>query len=397
VNDASACTAEEALQQLATAAGRGPAFLHLLVADRCNLRCQHCYQVQGLKGEMSFDEISALLASFRDAGGFVVSVSGGEATLRGDLIEILARARALGLATVLFTNAYLIDESLATRIARAGVWRIELSVYSDIAAEHDAVTRVPGSWARTVSGIGHLRKAGVNVRIKYTATRESTATVDRLAALAGRLDCALMCADHVIAAETGGIGPACARQDPGLVAERQPNEKRDGSLDTGPCSIGNNLTVRSDGVFQPCTNVAVELGRFDSNPDLAAAHGSEAWAFFRSLTWAHIHGCRDCDLRPVCSRCFGSAAVEAGDMLAPYRGACELAVARHVREAPGAQILPPTMDCGSARDPTVGPYRVEAGNLRPMPDVIRKEDERRALRFAWIRCAAKGSVDPTRC
>ena len=387
MSDTPSCQPEAVLAALAAASGREPAFMHLLVADRCNHFCQHCYQVHGLKGEMSFEEISKLLRSFSDAGGFVVSISGGEPTLRPDLVDILERARELGLATVLYTNAFLVDDQLALRLAGARVWRVEVSLYSDVAAEHDAVTRVPGSWERTLGGIRRLRSAGLNVRIKYTVTRESTATHDRLVTLAQQLDCALLLADHVLAGEAGELASTRARQEPRIVAERQRRDEGTALLSAGPCSIGTSLAVRSDGILQPCTNVAVEMGRVGVDSDLIAVHrSSEVARFFRSLTWAHLHGCRDCDLRTVCSHCFASAATEAGDLLAPYRAACELAVARHALQRKGAEILPAAPGCGCARDPAVGPYRVESnGMLRPVPDVLAQDDEQLVARFPWIR------------
>jgi radical SAM protein with 4Fe4S-binding SPASM domain len=397
-----ACSPEELLSRLAAGSERRtPAFLHLLVADRCNHACEHCYQVQGLKGEMTFGQITSLLESFREEGGFVVSISGGEATLRPDLIDILKRANELGLATVLYTNGYLITDELASRLARAHVWSVEVSIYSDVAREHDAVTRVPGSWERTVSGIGRLRTAGINVRLKYTPTRHAAVELASLIAFAERMGAALMVADHVTAREAGRLESIVARQAPDLVAERQPRQVGPAPLTGGPCNVGNHVMVRSDGVLQPCTNVAVEIGRLGDGP-LGSALDSEAALFFRGLTWADIHGCRDCDLRPYCSRCYASAATEAGDMLAPYRGACELAVARYRQVASGAEFLAPEPTSTPTRDARLGPYRIESGKLRPVPDIVSEEDEGRARRFAWIRPtqsmlekAAQGTQPPT--
>jgi MoaA/NifB/PqqE/SkfB family radical SAM enzyme len=127
-------SAEAALLALATASASGPIWLHLLVADRCNHSCLHCYQVQGLKGELSREQIESLLREFRSRGGFVVSFSGGEATLRDDLVPLLAYAHELGLASVLYTNGFSMTEELAAAIAACHVWRVDVSIYSDRAS-----------------------------------------------------------------------------------------------------------------------------------------------------------------------------------------------------------------------------------------------------------------------
>ena len=96
---------------------RNPVMMHLLLADRCNHACGHCYQVQGLKGELTREQVERVLREFQAGGGFVVTFSGGEATLREDLIPLLTYAHELGLATILYTNGYAMTEALAAAIA----------------------------------------------------------------------------------------------------------------------------------------------------------------------------------------------------------------------------------------------------------------------------------------
>ena len=104
------------LRSLSLRGGR-PMGVHLQVADRCNHSCHHCYQVQGEKGELSFDQLCRIIDGIADAGVFTLNVSGGEATLRPDLLDILRYARGRGFAVRLFTNAFLIDEAYADALA----------------------------------------------------------------------------------------------------------------------------------------------------------------------------------------------------------------------------------------------------------------------------------------
>ena len=50
--------------------------MHLQVADRCNHACKHCYQVQGEKGELSLDELKAVIDDLASAGLMLLNVSG---------------------------------------------------------------------------------------------------------------------------------------------------------------------------------------------------------------------------------------------------------------------------------------------------------------------------------
>jgi AdoMet-dependent heme synthase len=383
-------SAEAALHALAAGTATGPIWLHLLVADRCNHSCLHCYQVQGLKGELSREQIENLLLEFRSRGGFVVSFSGGEATLRDDLIPMLAYANELGLATVLYTNGFSMTEELASAIAACHVWRVDISIYSDRAEEHDVVTRVPGSWAKTVQGIRWLREKRVNVSLKFTATARSTATAQRLESLASELGAHLLVVEHVTAGEGGRSEPMELRRRPNdaLMDVAEPDLDAASMLTTRPCGAGKTLSVRSDGQVQPCAQLNTPMGQVgEGAAGLAASVESDVAQFFRQVTWNDLHGCRDCDLRVHCKRCFASSVAEAGDMLAPYRGACELAVARYQKLSGKGVLVPsPTEGCSPDRDPAVGPYRRERdGNLQPVPDRYTDHDRSLAERHPWLR------------
>ncbi len=374
-------SADAALAALAGSALSGPIWLHLLVADRCNHSCVHCYQVQGLKGEMSREQIERLLRDFRARGGFVVDFSGGEATLREDLIPLLEYAHSLGLATVLYTNGFSLTEELARALAACHVWRVEVSLYSDRAHEHDAVTRVPESWHKTTQGIRWLREQRINVNLKFTPTAPSSANIERMTALARSLDAHLVVGEHVSAGEAGRLEPTLARRvAPDAALDARPAQN---SLDAKPCTAGvGQIRVRSDGQVQPCSMLNLSMGHVaDSSASLDVLGESDVAAFFQRVTWNDIHGCRDCDLRDYCGRCFASAAAEVGDMLAPYRGACEGAVARY-RASSGKGREPGVTES----EHSVGPYCLRSdGELSPRAHVITDEDELLARRHPWLR------------
>lgn len=392
----------EALLALA-APSKTPVWMHLLLADRCNHACQHCYQVQGLKGELTREQVESLLREFRAAGGFVVAFSGGEATLREDLVSLLAYAHELGLATVLYTNGFTMSEALASAIANCHVWRVEISLYSHRAEEHDAVTRTPGSWAKTTQGIRWLRSKGVNVILKFTATALTTSDAEQLAALARELDAHLFVGELLTAGEAGRLDPLAVRRSPdaALTTYSAAAPELGNSLESKPCGAGEQLSVRSDGLVHPCSQLQVSMGQVGTNAlNLDEIAASNVAQFFREVTWSDFPGCRECDLRAHCRRCFASAVAEVGDMLAPYAGACELAVARY-RKLSGKAGLVTAAD--GQRDPKVGPYQFDSnGNLQPTKARYTARDSALADRYPWLRqsrealeisaCSVDGSV-----
>lgn len=378
-------SADDALLALASASNN-PVWLHLLVADRCNHACEHCYQVQGLKGELSAEQIRQLLREFQQGGGFIATFSGGEATLREDLVALLGYAHELGLATILYTNGYTMTEALASAIAACHVWRVEISLYSHRAEEHDAVTRVTGSWAKTTQGIRWLRARGVNVRLKFTPTSQSSATAADLMLLARELDAHLSVGELIHAGEAARLEPTSVRRQPELALAAGPSEGMN-PLHGKPCGAGGQLTVRSDGQVQPCSQLQISMGRV-GKPDarLEAATTSDVARFFREVTWADFPACRECDLRVHCRRCFASAATEVGDMLAPYRGACEVAVARYRQSTGNRSPISVDASGDAERDPAVGPYRLDAhGGLHAAKQQHSAYDQLLVDRYPWLR------------
>lgn len=370
-----------------------PFTAQLLIADRCNHACEHCYQVHGDKGEMSLPEIEAILGALARAGVLFLHLSGGEATLRSDLPEILRAARARRFAITLLTNGYALSEQVLEAIVATGVWEVRLSVYSDVAAEHDAVTRVPGSFERTIGSIRALRARGVQVTAVVPLTSHCSADARRLLALGDELDCPVEIASLITAKEDGTtssqrVSPTRAQLD-AYFAEEARRGVAIGSiedkLEQPPCGACSRMvTVHSNGSVRPCTHIPVELRDARHDGEAVASVAEEpAFQLFTGLRWRDLHGCRDCALVAFCSRCHGSALAERGDLLGPQPSACRQAIARF--EARHGRPAHATTDAG--------PFELgEDGALRPIPDRITEADEALARDFPWIR--ARGVRSP---
>src|ERR1700742_4611140 len=149
MSDGGTISALDVLARLEAETGR-PLAAMLELSDRCNEVCVHSYQVQGQKGELSTGEWRRVLDDLAEAGVLMLTLSGGEVTLRKDFLEILAYARARAFAVRLFTNGMTMTRELAAKIAAQHVVDVEISLYSPRAEGHDFVTGVPGSFDKTV-------------------------------------------------------------------------------------------------------------------------------------------------------------------------------------------------------------------------------------------------------
>ena len=156
------------------------------MTSRCNLNCVFCYAGCSCKarpgggggsnggGDMTTVEIKEVLRRiYRDAHVPSVSFTGGEPTLRDDLLELVAYARELGFRVNLITNGTRIGRKLAQRLARAGLHSAQVSLEGISASVHDRITGVRGSFRKSVAGVGHLRDGGITVHTNTTLNRRN--------------------------------------------------------------------------------------------------------------------------------------------------------------------------------------------------------------------------------
>ncbi len=141
-------------------------YLRLSVIDRCNLRCVYCMPLEGLrflpKDELLTPAEFELVARAAVSVGFrKFRLTGGEPTLRLDIVEIVERlARVPGVnALALTTNALLLDE-LAVPLKRAGLNRINVHLDSLDPATVERQMRW-GSFEKIWRGIVAAEEAGL--------------------------------------------------------------------------------------------------------------------------------------------------------------------------------------------------------------------------------------------
>ncbi|MDG4602652.1 MAG: heme d1 biosynthesis radical SAM protein NirJ [Defluviicoccus sp.] len=163
----------------------GPVVIWNLIR-RCNLTCKHCYSFSAdtdFAGELSTDEVFAVMADLRAFGVPVLILSGGEPLLRPDIFDITARAKALGFFVALSTNGTLIDAANIGQIAAAGYDYVGISL-DGIGAVHDAIRRKEGAFAASLNAVRLCRANGIKVGLRFTMTLDNAHHLPDLLALA---------------------------------------------------------------------------------------------------------------------------------------------------------------------------------------------------------------------
>ncbi len=149
--------------------GRRFEYLRVSVDDACNFSCSYCLPDGWRKTQqepaLSLDEVRRLAAAFAELGVWKFRLTGGEPTLRRDIVELCAAAasapgcRRLALST----NGYRLAE-LARPLRRAGLSAVNVSVDT---LDASSFARVCGRdlLAQVLRGVDEALEAGLEVKI----------------------------------------------------------------------------------------------------------------------------------------------------------------------------------------------------------------------------------------
>ena len=134
-------------------------------AWHCNQKCLHCYaagQPMGETPELSTEQWKTALALLRKANIPQVTFTGGEPTLRSDLVELVQAAAWF--VTRLNTNGRLLTPQLCAALYQASLDSVQVTLYSAEGNIHNQLVGTNG-FNDTVQGIRHAVEAGLIVSV----------------------------------------------------------------------------------------------------------------------------------------------------------------------------------------------------------------------------------------
>ena len=152
----------------------GPVVIWNLIR-RCNLRCKHCYSISGdvdFPGELSTEEVFAVMEDLRAFGVPVLILSGGEPLLRRDLFDISKRAKDMGFYVGLSSNGTLITKHNIGQIAEIGYDYVGISI-DGLKQTHDMFRRRDGGFDEALRGIRLCRDHGIKAGLRFTVTMDN--------------------------------------------------------------------------------------------------------------------------------------------------------------------------------------------------------------------------------
>jgi len=297
-----------------------PYRMDLALTYRCNINCSHCYNQRRESTELTSVEWKRIIKILWDQGIPHIDFTGGEPTLRDDLVELITYAEDLGLITGLLTNGVrLADAAFVKQLKQAGLDYVQITLESHLEEVHNRMV-ASDSFAQTVQGIRNAVEQDIHVLTNSTITNANNGQIEEIVPFLESLGVRSFAVNSIIKAGKS------RHQDPGLSeAELLPVIKRlqqragqEGmrltwytptqycrlnpvELDLGvkQCTAGKyNLAVEPDGTVIPCQSFFHPLGNILNDP-FEKIYQHDFLVSLRRRDWA-MDKCRECEWLSTC-------------------------------------------------------------------------------------------------
>ena len=152
-------------------------YLRISITERCNLRCQYCMPEAGVPLSppphlLSTPEILELASLFVEAGVHKIRLTGGEPTVRPDVLGLMTElGRIPGLEELAMTsNAVALSDRKLAKMVAGGLTALNVSLDTLVPARFEFITRRKGL-ERVLACIDSAVREGVLVKVNCVVMR----------------------------------------------------------------------------------------------------------------------------------------------------------------------------------------------------------------------------------
>lgn len=322
---------------------------------RCSEKCIHCYNIgatrneeeenqRGNRAELTLDEYKQLIDDLYVQGLVKVCLTGGDPFSKSFVWEIIDYLYNKGIAYDVFTNGQSIVQDV-DKLANYYPRLVGVSIYSGIAEVHDYITRVKGSWKRSMDVVRKLSSLAVPLNLKCCVMQPNVKSYFMVADIAKEYGAVPQFEVNL----TDSIeGDTCVskylRMTPEqleivlrddnismYVGEEAPNyggQKKD--LKQPPCGAGkNSLCITPEGNVIPCCAFHAVFGNLKEKSISDILQNSIDRKYWLALILNDYEECGKFDYCAYCNLCPGNNFVEHGTPLKASEVNCHMAKSRY--------------------------------------------------------------------
>ena len=156
-----------------------PYRMDLALTYRCNNDCAHCYNARSRNyPELTTNDWYRILDQLWEVGIPHVVFTGGEPTLRDDLVDLIVYAEHNGQITGLNTNGRrLSDNDFVQKLVDAGLDHVQITLESHDPEIHDAMVGTHGAWKQTITGLHNALDTPLFVMTNTTMLRNNSSSL----------------------------------------------------------------------------------------------------------------------------------------------------------------------------------------------------------------------------
>ena len=153
------------LKQNGNKVGTIPRSIAIDYNNRCNFKCEFCYEIQDLQYNnvfLDFDTIARMADEAYELGIFEIVLQGGELLINTKtMFQLLEALKPERFRVILVTNGYLLTPELAVELEKRGLDCVGVSVSGMDEAEHDRSRRMKGSHKKVFEALDNAKAAGM--------------------------------------------------------------------------------------------------------------------------------------------------------------------------------------------------------------------------------------------
>ena len=322
---------------------------------RCPEKCIHCYNPgatrndseishRGDRKEMTLEDYKRVIDQLYEQGLYKVCLSGGDPFSHKAVWDVLDYLYSKEIAIDIFTNGQSIQRDVE-RIARYYPRLIGVSIYSGKAAEHDYVTRIKGSWERSMSVVKQFAALAVPMNMKCCVMRPTLKhyyEVEQLAQEYGaqsQFEVSLCdsiendaCVSKYLRLTEEQLEVVLRDSNvPLYIGKEAPNyggQKRE--MNAPLCGAGkNSFCISPEGYLMPCCAFHLELGNVRIQSVAEIIETSIELKDIRTTTYGKTDECGTHEYCDYCNMCPGKNYSERGSYLKASHIGCWQAKVRY--------------------------------------------------------------------
>lgn len=320
----------------------------------CSEKCIHCYNIgatrndeeqsfRNIQKRLSLSDYRRIIDELYSEGLVKVCLSGGDPFSNSDIWGILEHLYSRDIAVDIYTNGLSITDKVK-RVADYYPRLIGISLYSGIASEHDRITRVTGSWDKTLSVIKQFAALSVPMVLKCCVMRTNVKSYYMVSDIAKQYGVPVQYELNV----TDSVdGDKCVshylRLSPDMleIVLRDPNTimyigndikdfgRVEVDMNKNTCKAGyNTFCITPDGDLIPCCAFHLSFGNLKEQSLKNILSSSKSLHWWQGLKVAEYEECGKYDYCGFCTLCAGTNYSEHGTPLKASENNCYMAKVR---------------------------------------------------------------------